>query len=121
MNLADPSNGLGWLGRERKAFSDREPPDLIFCLALVHHLTITANIPINEWIQWLSEFGADLVIEFVQPSDPMAQQLLRNKQGDHQEYDRDVFQAVLAEYFNVLDRMELRSGNRILYACEAKR
>ena len=99
MNLADPSAGIGWLGRERKAFWDRGRPDLILCLALVHHLTITANIPVTEWIQWLSEFGADLVIEFVHPADPMARRLLRNKEGDHQDYDKEVFQAVLARIF----------------------
>jgi hypothetical protein len=120
MNLADPSAGIGWLGRERKAFWDRERPDLILCLALVHHLTITANIPLNEWIQWLSEFGADLVIEFVHPSDPMARRLLRNKEGDHQEYDQTVFQAILSDSFNILDKKEMVSGNRILYACEVK-
>jgi hypothetical protein len=121
MNLADPSTGIGWLGRERKAFSERDRPDLILCLALIHHLTITANIPMTEWIQWLSEFGADLLIEFVEPSDPMTQRLLLNKEGDHQEYNKHVFQAILSEYFNILERHELRSGNRVLYACEVKR
>ena len=120
MNLADPSTGLGWLGRERKAFSDRDRPDLILCLALVHHLTITANIPMDEWIHWLSEFGAELVIEFVHPADPMAQQLLRNKEGDHQDYNKEVFESILTQYFRIVDRLELSGGNRILYACEVK-
>jgi hypothetical protein len=122
MNLADPSPGLGWLGSERKAFSSRRPPDLILCLALVHHLTITANIPMSEFIKWLSEFGAELVIEFVRHPDPMVQRLLLNKEADDQDYHyhRDIFQSDLAEYFNIIDRLELNNGNRILYACEVK-
>jgi len=120
MNLTDQSSGIGWMGSERKAFSDRDRPDLILCLALVHHLTITANIPMNEWIHWLSVSGADLVIEFVHPVDPMAQHLLRNKEGDHMDYDQEVFQSTLTQYFNILDRLELSRGNRILYACEVK-
>ena len=38
MNLADPSPGLGWRGRERKPLLDRGRPDLVLALALVHHL-----------------------------------------------------------------------------------
>jgi hypothetical protein len=114
MNVADPSGGLGWLGRERKAFSDRQNPDLILCLALIHHLAITANIPTDEFIRWLAGFRSDLIIEFVQPSDPMAQKLLLNKEGDHQDYRKEVFLADLEQYFNVVDLMENNGGNRIL-------
>src|SRR3954468_1471043 len=38
MNLADPSPGLGWRGLERKAMPERERPDLVLALALVHHV-----------------------------------------------------------------------------------
>jgi hypothetical protein len=33
MNLADASPGLGWRGRERKAFDQRDRPDLVLALA----------------------------------------------------------------------------------------
>ena len=108
MNLADPSPGLGWLGTERKAFVDRGRPDLILCLALVHHLSITANIPLTEWVAWLAQFRSDLVIEFVAPQDPMVEQLLRNKEGNHGDYDQDVFEAILNEYYEIRERL---SGN----------
>ena len=47
MNLADPSPGLGWRGLERKALPDRGKPDLVLALALIHHVAITANVPVQ--------------------------------------------------------------------------
>ena len=42
-NLADPSPNLGWRGLERKALANRTKPELVLCLALVHHLVISAQ------------------------------------------------------------------------------
>ena len=46
VNLADPSPNLGWRGLERKSLHHRGKPDLILCLALIHHMVISANIPL---------------------------------------------------------------------------
>jgi 2-polyprenyl-3-methyl-5-hydroxy-6-metoxy-1,4-benzoquinol methylase len=119
-NLADLSSGLGWQGRERKAFVDRARPELILCLALVHHVAIGSNIPLEEWVQWLSSFKSELVIEFVTPEDPMVQQLLRNKDENHDDYTTAHFESVLSRYFTVKQREAIKSGCRVLYACEAK-
>jgi len=121
MNITDLSPSMGWLGRERKAFVERGHPDLILCLALIHHICITANVPMNEWVGWLAGFYADLIIEFVTVEDPMVQQLLRNKDGDHGDYDRDVFEAMLHEHFEIQETLSLSSGRRILYYCEVKK
>lgn len=117
LDVTDAPAGRGWLGRERKAFVDRGTPDLILCLALVHHVAIGSNIPLKEWIQWLASFGADLVIEFVSPEDPMVERLLRNKDAIHADYTAEHFEAVLACYFKINRRQPLGTGLRILYAC----
>jgi hypothetical protein len=36
---------LGWQGRERRALTDRVRPDIVLCIALVHHLAIASNVP----------------------------------------------------------------------------
>ena len=46
MDLADPSPARGWRGRERAPSSSGASPELVLCLALVHHLAITANVPL---------------------------------------------------------------------------
>jgi SAM-dependent methyltransferase len=119
-NLADLSSGLGWLGHERKAFVDRGRPELILCLALVHHVVIGANIPLEDWVRWLSGFRSELAIEFIAPEDPMVEQLLRNKNENHEDYTTAHFEEILSRYFVVHQRAEISSGRRVLYACEAK-
>ncbi len=75
-DVADLSPSQGWDGRERRAFVERGRPQLVLCLALIHHLAITANIPIADLVRWLHGLGARLVVEFPQPEDPMVQRLL---------------------------------------------
>ncbi len=121
LDLCDPSPGLGWRGRERAAFFDRDRPDVVLALALIHHLAITGNVPLAELVDWWHGLGARLVVEFVDPEDPMADRLLANKPpGMHGDYRRPVFERVLEERFQVLDREELPSGTRVLYHAAPK-
>jgi len=115
MNLADASPGLGWKGEERKSITDRGKPDLILALALIHHVVISANIPLHEFIGWLAEFGADLVIEFVTKDDPMTKILLKNKEDQYADYELGYFEKCLKEKFAIVNRETLASGTRVLY------
>ena len=54
MNLADPSPGLGWRGLERRSMPERGTPDLVLALALIHHVAISANVPVKEFVDWLA-------------------------------------------------------------------
>ena len=115
-NLADPSPGLGWRGAERRALEERGRPDLVLCLALVHHLAIGANVPVTELIGWLADLGGALVIEFPKREDPMVDRLLSGKgEGPNPDYDLVHFERRLEEAFVVRRREELPSGKRVLY------
>jgi hypothetical protein len=115
MDLADPSPDLGWRNLERKQLSARGKPQLVLCLALIHHVVIGANIPLAEFLQWLRDLGADLVIEFVSRQDPMVKTLLRNREDQYVDYDQGVFERELAARFAVARREALGSGTRVLY------
>lgn len=115
-NLADPSPGLGWRGLERRTLADRGVPDLMLALALVHHVSISANIPIAEFLSWIRDLGSTLLIEFPKRTDPMVRALLANKQEDaNLDYDLDNFELELGRRFSVERREELPSGDRVLY------
>src|SRR5699024_8918680 len=47
-DLMSPSAGAGWRGRERSPFQSRVDPDLVLCLAVVHHLAISDTVPFSE-------------------------------------------------------------------------
>lgn len=114
-NLADLSPGLGWRGRERVPLPERGRPQLTLSLALIHHLVLGANIPLQELINWLAGLGTNLVIEFVTKADPMSQALLRNKPDIFTDYVPEAFERYLADAFNIERREPLASGTRTLY------
>ena len=114
-NLADPSPDLGWRNLERKRLLARARPDLVLCLALIHHMVIGANIPLAEFVDWLAGIGADLVIEFVTREDPKVRVLLRNKEDQYSDYHLDVFERELAARCEIIRREPLGSGTRVMY------
>jgi len=119
-NIADPSPNIGWRGLERKALTGRGNPDIILCLALIHHLVITANIPLNEFISWLAGLGSAVVIEFITKDDPMVKKLLRNKEDIYSDYEIGYFENCLSKIFYVKKCERLKGGNRILYFAEMR-
>jgi hypothetical protein len=121
MDLADPSPGIGWRNRERAGFGDRAGPDLVLALALVHHLSLTNGVPLPEVVDWLASFGGDVVVEFVDRTDPMAQRLLANKpDGTHDGYTLETFEAAVASRFSMAAREELPGGTRTLFHLTAR-
>jgi hypothetical protein len=115
VNLSDPSPRQGWRGAERKSLPDRGRPDLTLCLALIHHVVITANIPMADFISWLAGLDTALVIEFVSRDDEMVETLLRNKDDQYDDYQLDVFEALLSEHFDVRESRPLKGGKRSIY------
>lgn len=116
LDLVNPSPGAGWRSRERQPFVDRVRPDLVLCLAVVHHLAITDTVPFAEIVDFLAEFGAALVVELPHPDDPMVRRLLsRKRAGLFDHYGRDEWEAALARRFEVVEREVL--ATRTLYRC----
>jgi SAM-dependent methyltransferase len=116
VDLADPSPARGWRGAERGTLEDRGRPDLVLCLALLHHLAIARNVPLEQLVAWLRDLEATLVVEFVDPADPQAQRLLAAKRpGTHGDYTRERFERLLRDTFEVERSETLGSGTRTLY------
>ena len=116
-NLADPSPPLGWRLAERTALEQRGKPDLVLALALIHHLVIGANLPLNQVIEWLAALGADLIIEFVDREDSMVKKLLTNREDLFHDYQQAHFEACLAQRFAAVRSQPLAGGTRTLYHC----
>jgi ribosomal protein L11 methylase PrmA len=114
VDAADPSPGLGWRGRERRPLFERGSPDLVLCLAVLHHLAITRNVPLRELVDWLASLEATLVLELPTPDDPMVRRMIAAKrEGVHDDYRVEVFERLLGEALEVRRREEL--GSRVLY------
>ena len=116
-NVADPSPNWGWRNRERSDLQSRSRPDLVLCLALIHHVVITANIPLAEFIDWLAGMTEKLVIEYVSRKDDKVQTLLRNKEDKYKDYSRESLEMNLKRHFDIRRRQEVNNGDRSLYLC----
>ena len=79
MNIGNISPAQGWASKERLAFDQRTKPDLVLCLALIHHIRLSANIPNQLFLKWLHSLNAEIIIEFVNRHDEMVIKLLTNK------------------------------------------
>jgi SAM-dependent methyltransferase len=116
VDLVDPTPSMGWRGAERRDLLARGKPDLTLALALVHHLAIARSVPLPELLDWLADLGGTLVVEFVDPADPMARRLLDAKAaGLHGDYTRATFERLLRDRFDVERSQELGDGRRVLY------
>jgi len=115
-DVANPSPGLGWRGSERRPLEVRGRPDLVLALALVHHVSIGANVPLAEVVAWLRSLGAPVVVEFPDREDPMVRSLLSGKgPGANPDYGLESFERLLSERFTVDRREQLEPGGRVLY------
>jgi hypothetical protein len=115
MSVTDPSPDQGWRGRERASLERRARPELTLCLALVHHVCITGNVPVRDFLDWLRALDTALVVEFPDRSDPMVQRLLgRKRERSNPDYEREAFEQALEERFSVARRTPV-SETRTLY------
>jgi hypothetical protein len=117
-NIADPSPNWGWRNRERTDLNTRARPDLVLCLALIHHVVISANIPLAEFVSWLAGMSDQLIIEYVARSDDKVKTLLRNKEDRYSDYSREALEHELRRHFVIRQQLQLESGNRYLYWCQ---
>ena len=121
MDLANLSPGQGWMGRERAAFDRRRSPDTILCLALLHHMRVSANIPLSMFLEWLHGLEATVIIEFVGRDDEMFRKLISAKSEDYSDYTEENFRLEVDRHFTIRDRLGLKGGNRELLLMEPKR
>jgi hypothetical protein len=121
MNLANMSPNQGWAGKERAAFDARQKPQLVLCLALVHHLRIAANIPMPLFLDWLHNLGADAIVEFVGRDDEMTKKLLLNKKEQYDDYNLAAFEAELKKRFTIRESLVVKGGSRQLYYLEFRK
>jgi len=115
LDLTNPSPSLGWAHEERRSLVDRGPVDLVLALALVHHLAISNNVPLERIAQFASRLGSHLAIEFVPKTDSQAQRLLTMREDIFPQYTREGFEAAFKQYYQIEKRVEIQGSERTLY------
>ena len=115
VDLTNPTPALGWAGEERMTLLSRGKPDLVLVLALIHHLAIGNNTPLERIAELLARIGRHLVVEFVPKEDSQLQRLLAFRDDVFDRYTREDFEEVFGRFFSVLRREAIHESVRTLY------
>lgn len=115
LDLTNPTPGLGWRNSERDSLVNRGPADCIMALALIHHLAISNNVPLERIAGFFAEMGRNLIIEFVPKSDSQVQRLLQSRKDIFDLYTRAYFEKSFCAYFSITRVDDVTGSERTLY------
>lgn len=114
MDLTNPSPDQGWNQAERQGMSARTRADGLLALALVHHLAITHNVPLERVTDWLVSLAPAGVIEFVPKEDDRVKSLLRLRDDIFHDYSAETFVRLLRRRARIAREERLPRSGRIL-------
>jgi ribosomal protein L11 methylase PrmA len=115
LDLTNPSPAQGWAGHERLSLEERGPADAVLALALIHHLAIGHNLPL-EWVaSYLKRLGRLLVIEFVPKSDSQVQRLLLSRPDIFPAYTKEGFEEAFGRHYEIQAIGRIADSERWLY------
>ncbi len=115
LDVANPSPGIGWAGRERRSLLDRADPDIALALALVHHLAISRNVPLPMVLGFFADLAPWAIVEFVPKEDRMVRRLLATRRDVFPDYTLDGFRAAASERFEVVREAPIEDSVRVLF------
>ena len=85
------------------------------CLAVIHHIRISSNIPCEIFLEYLRTLDSDIIIEFVNRDDEMVIKLLANKKEQYDDYNIKSFESSVLKFFSIEDKQPVKNGLRQLY------
>jgi ribosomal protein L11 methylase PrmA len=118
LDLTNPSPAMGWHHRERMSLLERAPADAVMALALIHHLAISNNVPLERIAQFFHDMGQWLIVEFVPKNDSQVQRLLATRQDIFPNYNVEGFEAAFEPLFKIHRIEPIRESERRLYLME---
>jgi hypothetical protein len=126
VDVLNPSANYGFNNEERFSLIDRvKESNLDGCLALavIHHITLSGNIPFSLSAQFFSKMAPNLLIEFPTRSDSWVQFLLDSKREFKNHFDfynEENFEKEYSVYFEIVNKKKIISSERILYSLKRR-
>lgn len=126
LDVLNPSSAIGLNNTERDSFLNRIiafAPDVTLALAVIHHMSLSGNVPFRESAKFFSSFSKYLIIEFPKREDSWVQRLLNNK-ADFKDffgfYNIEDFEKNYAAYFEINDKTTIGESERVLFFMKNK-
>jgi ribosomal protein L11 methylase PrmA len=115
LNLTAPSPSIGWHNAERDGFIKRAQCDVVMALALVHHLAISNNTPLEHIAALFADLAPYLIIEFVPKSDTQVIRLLATRDDIFPDYHEIGFEQAFGKRFDIIKKETVEGSERTLY------
>jgi ribosomal protein L11 methylase PrmA len=115
LDLTNPSSARGWGNRERESLLQRGPADTVLALALVHHLAIGNNVPLDRIALFFSRCGPRLIVEFIPKEDSQVRRMLSTRKDIFPGYTRAGFEAAFEKAFRIEESVSIPESSRMLY------
>ena len=125
-DVLQPAPGIGFNNTERSSLLHRlreYGPDLTMALALIHHITLSGNVPFEKSAEFFAKFSKVLIIEFPKREDSWAASLLLRKREfmDHFDFYNEVeFEKGYSKYFSIERKVGIKGAKRLLYQLRKK-
>jgi hypothetical protein len=122
----NPSANYGFNNEERFSFIDRVKDsnfDGCLALAVIHHITLSGNIPFSLSAQFFFKMAPNLLIEFPTRDDSWVQFLLDSKiefKNHFDFYNEENFEKEYSVYFEIVDKQKIASSDRVLYSLKRR-
>ena len=119
-DIINPSPGIGFDNQERPSFLSRTKTDTTLALALIHHLAISHNIPLNKLANFFSKLSPYLIIEFIPKNDSQTQKLLTQREDIFPNYTQDNFEKIFSKYYHIQEKTLIPGTKRTIYLFKRK-
>jgi len=121
IDLGRPSPALGWENGEEMPFLERTQGrfDMVFALALIHHLLVRERVPLDRIIAHLARQTTRwAIIEWVPPQDPQFRRLTGPNAPLYDGLTALDFEAALGAHFEKRQVVSIPGSDRCLYLLE---
>ncbi len=120
-DVLQPAPGIGFNNTERHSLVHRlqnYAPDVTMALALIHHITLSGNVPFEKSATFFASFSKHLIIEFPKREDSWVESLLVRKREfiNHFDfYNESNFEVSFKKYFTLEKKESIPGTSRVLY------
>lgn len=125
-DLLNPSPGLGFENNERQSLPERIIAtgfDITFALALIHHVSLSGNVPFDMSAKMFASWAPYLIIEFPDREDSWVSFLLESKRefiAHFDFYNKANFESEYSHYFDIVKQQQIPGTHRTMYLLKRK-
>lgn len=120
LDLTNPSPAIGFASKERVTLQQRQHPDALLCLAVIHHMAISNNLSLTKIAEYFAETSDNLIIEFVPKEDSQVKILLATREDIFPNYTQEGFENEFSQYFEIKEKQKIGESVRTLYLMKKK-